>query len=216
VADFSHLGVIATGPLILVVNNAFPARTAAEVLATLKSSPPETYTYATSGIGSIVHLAPEMLAMGLGTRFVHVPYRSGGQMMTAIFQGEGQFGIAVLASAAPQVRDGMVRGIAVTGAKRFPSFPDLPTFTEAGVTDADISTFFLLLGPPGMPAEMQAVLNRALIAALAEPALRERLINAGAVAWEGPNSPADARAFLVKELAKFRVVVEKTGVKLEP
>jgi tripartite-type tricarboxylate transporter receptor subunit TctC len=137
-------------------------------------------------------------------------------MMTAIFQGEGQFGIAVLASAAPQVRDGMVRGIAVTGPRRFPSFPDLPTFTEAGIKDADISTFNILLGPPGMPDEIVATLNKALNAALAEPVLREKLLVAGAVAWDGPNSPADGRAFLVGELAKFRVVVEKTGVKLEP
>jgi tripartite-type tricarboxylate transporter receptor subunit TctC len=102
--DFSHLGIIATAPLILVTNPKFPPRDAATLLATLKAAPPDTYTYATSGIGAIVHLAPEMLALGLGTRFVNLPYRSGGQMVTAIFQGEAQFGIAVLASAAGQVR----------------------------------------------------------------------------------------------------------------
>jgi len=214
--DFSHLGVIATAPLILVVNKDFPARTAPEVLERLRSAPPDTFTYASSGIGAIVHLAPEMLALGLKTRFVNVPYRSGGQMLTAIFQGEGQFGIAVLASAAAQVRDGMVRGIAVTGEKRFPAFPDLPTFREVGVTDGDISTWNILLGPPNLPAEIQARLNGALIATLREPALRDRLLTAGALAWDGPNTPADARAFLQAELAKFRVVVERTGVRLEP
>jgi tripartite-type tricarboxylate transporter receptor subunit TctC len=214
--DFTHLGVIATGPLILVVNKDFAGTTAPEVLETLRRAPPDTYAFASSGIGAIVHLAPEMLALGLGTHFVHVPYRSGGQMMTAIFQGEGQFGIAVLASAAPQVRDNMVRGIAVTGPKRFPSFPELPTFTEAGIKDADISTFNILLGPPGMPASVQAALNQALIGALAESALRERLLTAGAVAWEGPNKPADAQAFLAGEIVKFRSIVEKTGVRLEP
>jgi len=216
VEDFSHLGIIGTAPLIMVVNKDFPATTAPEVLARLRSAPPETFTYATSGVGTIVHLAPEMLALDLKTRFVHVPYRSGGQMLTAIFQGEGQFGIAVLASAAQQVRDGMVRGIAVTGNRRFPSFPELPTLAEAGVPGYDITTWNIILGPPNMPAAVQEALNKALVASLAEPALRERLLTAGVDAWTAPNGPADARAFLQGEVEKFRGVVERTGVKLEP
>ncbi|MDB5373402.1 MAG: hypothetical protein JWP04_2044 [Belnapia sp.] len=216
VEDYSHLGIIGTAPLILVVNKDFPATTAPEVLARLRAAPPDTFTYATSGVGAIVHLAPEMLALDLKTRFVHVPYRSGGQMLTAIFQGEGQFGIAVLASAAQQVRDGMVRGIAVTGNRRSPSFPDLPTLAEAGVPGYEMTTWNILLGPPNMPAAVQAALNQALVASLAEPALRQRLLTAGVEAWTAPNSPAEAREFLVREVAKFRTVVERTGVKLEP
>ncbi|WP_052214179.1 tripartite tricarboxylate transporter substrate binding protein [Belnapia sp. F-4-1] len=216
VADFSHLGVIGTAPLLMIVNKDFPATTAPEVLARLRAAPPESITYATSGVGTIVHLAPEMLALDLKTRFVHIPYRSGGQMLTAIFQGEGQFGIAVLASAAQQVRDGMVRGIAVTGNRRFPFFPDLPTLAEAGVPGYDIATWNILLGPPGMPATVQAALNRALVASLAEPALQQRLLTAGVDAWTAPNGPAEAREFLVHEVAKFRTVVERTGVRLEP
>ena len=214
--DFSHLGVIGTAPLILVVNKDFPATTAPEVLARLRAAPPDTFAYATSGVGTIVHLAPEMLALDLNTRFVHVPYRSGGQMLTAILQGEGQFGIAVLASAAQQVRDGMVRGIAVTGNRRFPSFPELPTLAEAGVPGYDIATWNILLGPPNMPVAVQEALNKALVASLAEAPLRARLLTAGVDAWSEPNTPADARAFLAREVAKFRVVVERTGVKLEP
>ncbi len=216
VEDFSHLGVIGTAPLILVVNNSFPARSAQEVVQRLRAAPPESLTYATSGVGTILHLATEMLALDLGTRFVHVPYRSGGQMLTAIHQGQGQFGIAVLASAAAQVRDGLVRGIAVTGDRRFPSFPDVPTLAESGVAGYDITTWNILLGPPGMPAAVQSQINRALSGALAEPALRQRLLTAGVDAWSQPNSPADARAFLVREVEKFRGVVQRTGVRLEP
>ena len=179
------------------------------------AAPTDIYTYATSGVGSIPHLACEMLALDLGTRFVHVPYRSGGQMLTAIFQGEGQFGIAVLASAAQQIRDDMVRGIAVTGERRFPSFPDLPTLAESGVAGYDLTTWNILLGPPGMPAEIQATLNRGLNAALAEAGLRERLLTAGVEAWDRPNSPQDARAFLAREVEKFRGIVQRTGVRLE-
>ncbi len=214
--DFTQLGVIGTAPLILVVNKDFPARTAQDVVQRLRSAPPDSLTYATSGVGSILHLATEMLALNLNTRFVHVPYRSGGQMLQAIFQGEGQFGIAVLASAAGQVRDGLVRGIAVTGERRFPSFPDVPTITESGVTGFDITTWNMLIAPPNLPAPVTAALNRALVAALAEQSTRDRLLTAGVDAWSAPNSPADARAFLEREVAKFRNVVERTGVRLEP
>lgn len=216
IEDFSYLGVIGTAPLILVVNNGFPAGTPAEVVARLRAAPRDSLAYATSGVGTILHLATEMLALDLGTRFVHVPYRSGGQMLTAIFQNEGQFGIAVLASAAGQVRDGLVRGIAVTGDRRFPTFPDTPTLAESGVTGFDLATWNILLGPPGMPAPLQNTLNRALTTSLAEPALRDRLLTAGVVAWAQPNTPDDARGFLVREVEKFRRVVERTGVKLEP
>lgn len=216
IKDFTPIGVIGLAPLMLVVNNGFEARTAAEVVQRLRSAKPDTFAYATSGVGSIPHLASELLALSLGTRFVHVSYRSGGQMMTAIHQGEGQFGIAVLASAAGQVRDGLVRGIAVTGERRFPSFPDTPTLAESGVAGFDLTTWNMLLGPPGMPAPVLDTLNRALTASLAEPALRDRLLTAGLDAWSAPNAPGDARAFLQRELDKFRVVVERTGVKLEP
>jgi tripartite-type tricarboxylate transporter receptor subunit TctC len=216
IADFSHLGVIGTAPLILVVNKDLPGATPAAVVQYLRAAPPDSIAYATSGVGTIVHLASEMLALDLGTRFVHVPYRSGGQMLTAIFQGDGKFGIAVLASAAQQVRDGMVRGIAVTGDRRFPTFPELPTLAEAGVPGFDLATWNILLGPPGMPAEIQATLNRALNASLAEPALQQRLLTAGVDAWTRPNGPPEARAFLAREVEKFRVVVQRTGVKLEP
>jgi tripartite-type tricarboxylate transporter receptor subunit TctC len=215
IEDFSHLGVIGTAPLILVVNNDFPARTAEEVVQRMRQAPPDSLTYATSGVGTIVHLASEMLALDLGTRFVHVPYRSGGQMLQAIFTGEAQFGIAVLASAAGQVRQGLARGIAITGTERFPSFPDMPTLVEAGVPGYDLVTWNVLLGPPGMPADVTFALNRALNASLAESGVRERLLTAGVTAWRQPNTPADGHAFMVREVGKFRQVVQRTGVKLE-
>jgi tripartite-type tricarboxylate transporter receptor subunit TctC len=215
VTDFSHLGVIGTAPLIMVVNNNFPGENAAEVVQRLRSAPKDTFTYATSGVGTILHLATEMLALDLGTRFVHVPYRSGGQMLTAIFTGEAQFGIAVLASAANQVRQGLARGMAVTGEHRFPSFPETPTLAQAGVAGFDLETWNVLLGPPGMPAEIQAAVNQALRTCLNEPETREKLLTAGVLAWRAPNAPADARGFMVREVAKFRAVVERTGVKLE-
>jgi tripartite-type tricarboxylate transporter receptor subunit TctC len=216
VTDFTHLGVLSTGPLLLVVNNAFPARTAPEVIAHLRNTPPGSLNYATSGVGGVLHLATEMLGQELGTRFVHVPYRSGGLMLQSIHTGETQFGIAAIASAFAMVRDGMVRPIAVTGAERFPLYPDVPTLMESGVPGFDIGGWYVLLGPAGMPETVAATINRALNAALAEEPLRERMLGSGLNPWRGPNGLAEARAFMVRELEKHRVIVERTGVRLQP
>ncbi len=216
VADFTHLGIIGIPPLILVVNNAFPARTGAEVVEELRKAPPDSLTYATSGVGGVLHLASEMLALQLGTRFVHVPYRSGAQMLQAIHTGEAQFGIAALASANAMVKEGLVRGIAVTGPRRFPTYPEIPTLAESGVPDFDFDTWFIVIGPPGMPPATAAAINRALVASLAEDALRDRLLAAGHDAFRDANGLPEARAFMVREVAKYRAVVERTGIRLSP
>jgi tripartite-type tricarboxylate transporter receptor subunit TctC len=215
VADFTQIGMVGTAPLILITNPNFPARTAPEAIARLRAARPEELAYATSGVGSIPHLAVEMLAASLGTRFTHVPYRSGGLMLTAIHQGEGQFGVAVLASAAQQVRDGMVRGMALTSRERFPSFPDMPTLNEGALPGFDMTTWNMIIGPPRMPPAILAQLNRALNAAVAEAPLRERLLGAGVAPWSGANTPEAAREFLQAEVRKYQDVVARTGIRLE-
>ncbi len=215
VGDFTQIGMVGTAPLILITQPAFPARTATEAVARLRASRPEEFAYATSGVGSIPHLAVEMLGASVGARFTHVPYRSGGLMLTAIHQGEGQFGIAVLASAAQQVRDGMVRGLAVTSRERFPAFPDIPTLHEAAVPGFEMTTWNMIIGPPRMNPATLATLNRALAATVAEPAIRERLLGAGVAAWSGANTPEVARDFMQAEVRKYQDVVRQTGIRLE-
>ncbi|WP_424810380.1 Bug family tripartite tricarboxylate transporter substrate binding protein [Roseococcus sp. YIM B11640] len=215
VNDFTHIGMVGTAPLILVVNPSFPGRTPTEVVTRLRNSRPEEFAYATSGVGSIPHLAVEVMALQLGTRFTHVPYRSGGLMLTAIHQGEGQFGIAVLASAAGQVRDGLVRGLAVTSRERFPSFPDIPTLNESAIPGFEMTTWNMIIGPPGMPPAVLAQVNRALAATVSEAPIRERLLSAGVSAWTGPNTPEGARDFMTAEVTKYRDVVARTGVRLQ-
>ncbi len=216
VADFTHLGVISTPPGLLVVTERFPASTPAEVLARLRAAPPDSITYASSGFGGVLHLRAEMLAQALGTRFVHVPYRSGAQMLQAILTGEAQFGIAALASATPLVREGKVRGVAMAGSRRFPLYPDIPTLAELGVEGFDDGGFFLLIAPAGVPGPVAGALNRALVSSLTAPDVREKLLFAGHDPAQGPNTPDDARAFMERELAKFAEVVRRTGVRLQP
>ena len=215
VEDFTQIGMVGTAPMVLITSPRFPASTAAEAIARLREAPPETFTYATSGVGSIPQLGAEMIALQLGTRFTHLPYRSGGLMLTSIYQNEGNFGVAVLASAAGQIRDGLVRGLAVTSRERFPTFPDIPTLDEAALPGFELTTWNMIIGPPRMAEGVLARLNAALNAAVAEAPLAERFLGAGVRMWQGPNTPATTRAFLASEVAKYRDVVARTGVRLE-
>ncbi len=216
VEDFCHLGVLSAPPLVLIVTNGFPARSAAETVEHLRRAPPDSITYATSGVGGVLHLASEMLAQLLGTRFVHVPYRSGAQMLQSIHTGEAQFGIAALASAAAQMRDGMVRPMAVTGLRRAAAFPDIPTLAESGVPGFDFDGWYAMVGPAGIPVPVAEAINRGLRACLAQPELRQKLLGAGHEAWDGPNTLEDARSFMVREVAKYRDIVARTGIRLSP
>ena len=216
VADFVQIGVVSTPPEILVMTERFPGATPAEVIAELRAAPPDALTYASSGVGGVLHLKGEMLARSFGTRYVHVPYRSGAQMMQAILTGEAQFGVAALASATPLMRDGKVRGIAMMGTRRFPLYPDIPTLAELGVPGFENGGYFLLIAPAGLPPAIAETLNRALQATLGEAAVRDRLLVAGHQAPEGPNGLEDARAFMVREVAAYRQIVADTGVRLQP
>jgi tripartite-type tricarboxylate transporter receptor subunit TctC len=217
IADFTHVAIAANGPLILVSSPNFPAANAAEAVAKLRAGPQDNLPYASSGVGSMPHFAGEAIAvsLNLGGKFSHVPYRSGGLMVESIARGETAWGVAVLASAAAQVRDNRVRGIALTGLERFPAFPDIPTLAESGMPGFDIGNWFAVVGPPRMPEGTVAALNRVINASLADAQLRERFLIAGISPWSRPNTPADARAFFQSELVKFKGVVERTGVKME-
>jgi tripartite-type tricarboxylate transporter receptor subunit TctC len=218
VADFTHVAVVGTAPMIVVAQPNLPVRNPAEMVARMREGQAEQMPFASSGVASMPHLSGEMLThvIGLGGRFPHISYRSGGQMVESIAKAETQWGVAVLASAAGQVRDGRVRGIAVTGMERFPSFPDIPTLNETALPGFDLENWFAVIGPKGMPEAVTAQINRAIREAIAQPQLRDRLLTAGVAPWTRPNSPADAAAFFQAELAKFRQVVERTGVRLEP
>ena len=215
VEDFTQIGMVGTAPMVFITSPRFPATNAAEAIARLREAPPETFTYATSGVGSIPQLGAEMIALQLGTRFTHLPYRSGGLMLTSIYQNEGNFGVAVLASAAGQIRDGLVRGMAVTSRERFPSFPDIPTLNEAALPGFELTTWNMIIGPPRMPPAIVARLNAALNQAIAEATLAERFLAAGVLLWRAENTPATSRAFLTAEVAKYRDIVARTGVRLE-
>jgi Tripartite tricarboxylate transporter family receptor len=110
-------------------------------------------------------------------------------MLQAILTGKAQFGIAALASATPLVREGKVRGVAMVGSHRFPLYPDIPTLEELGIAGFEDGGFFLLIAPTGLPRRLTDALNRALVASLTAPDIRDRMLLAGHDPVQGPNTP---------------------------
>jgi len=212
-ADFTALAIVGGGPMVVVVPGRSPHRTLADLLNAIRARP-GALSFGTSGAGGIGHLTAEYLLFRAGgLRAEHIPYRGGAQVLAAMAAGELDFSVEVLASAAPHVRDGTSRALAVTVPRRHPMFPDLPSVAEFGMPDVEITTWNLLLGPRGLPEPLVARLNEAASGALAEPQLRERMAAAGVDA-AGPSTPGQARAFLEAELAKFRGIVRDARIEL--
>lgn len=213
IQDFTQIAVVGGGPIVLVVPAASPFRTAQELLAAVKAAPGR-HTWATSGAGGIGHLTGEYLKLRAGgLKAEHVPYRGGSAVMEALAKGEVDYSLEVLASVAGHLRDGLSRGLAVSSLTRHPLFPAIPTLDEAGLPGFEITTWNILVAPRGLPPEIAASLARAVGATLAEEATATRLAQAG-VDPARPGTPAEARAFLAAEVAKFRAIVREAGLTL--
>jgi tripartite-type tricarboxylate transporter receptor subunit TctC len=217
VADFTQIAQVGGGPIVLVVPAASPFQTARGLLDALRANPGK-YSWATSGVGGIGHLTGEYLKIRAGLpgpplRAEHVPYRGGSAVMEALAKGEVDYSLEVLASTAPHMRDGLSRGLAVTSLRRHPLFPDIPTLDEVGLTGFEITTWNMLVAPRGLPPEIAEALSTAVRAALAEAVTGERMAQAGVDAAM-PTTPAETRAFLIAEVAKFRAIVAQSGLQL--
>lgn len=213
VADFSPIAVVGAGPLVVVVPASSPHRDFASLIAQIRARPGQA-AWATSGAGGIGHLAGEYMKLRLGgLQAEHVPYRGGSAVVEALAKGEVEYSLEVLASTQGHLRDGLVRGLAVTSRARSRLFPEIPTLGELGLAGFDVTTWNVLVGPRGLPPALAGRLSTAANAALAEPALRERLEVAG-VDPGAPSTPDSTRAFLEAELAKFRGIVAQAGLRL--
>jgi tripartite-type tricarboxylate transporter receptor subunit TctC len=199
--------------MVLVVPAGSRFRTAGELFAAVKAAPGR-HSWATSGAGGIGHLTGEYLSLRAGgLQAEHVPYRGGSAGMEALAKGEVDYSLEVLASTASHLRDGLSRGLAVTSLRRHPLFPEIPTLDELGLTGFEVTTWNVLVAPRGLPAEITTALSRAVLATLAEGPTAARLAQAG-VDPAPPTTPAETRAFLAAELAKFRGIVREAGVRL--
>ena len=211
--DFTAVGRIAETPLVLVVRVDSPARTLADLIAAAKAKPGDT-SYASTGMGSTLHLAGELLQLETGTQMLHVPYKGSAPALNGVLGGETQFMIDSVGSSIPLVSGGKLRAIAVTSAKRLPALPEVPTVAESGVPGFDVSTWFGLLVPRQTPAAIVTRLNAAVALAVRDPAFRAQFEAVGLIVPPPMDSAAFAK-FIQAETAKWAPLIKAKNITLE-
>lgn len=211
-ADFEPISLLVTVPNVLLVNTEFPANTVEELIAKLKAEP-DTHAYASSGNGTPLHLSGELFKSMTETDMVHVPYQGSGPALVDALSGAVPIIFDNLPSASEHMKAGTLKPLAVTTLERSASFPDVPTMDEAGVPGYETNTWNALFAPAGTPPEVIARLNEAAVAAVSDPAVKQRLAEAGAVVVG--STAEDLAAHVETEVARWAPVIEAAGVSIE-
>lgn len=212
VRDFTPVALIATTPNILVVNTAVPVHSVKDLIALAKAEPGRL-SYASGGVGATNHLAGELFKRMTGTNIVHVPYRGNPLAVIDVMNGNVTMMFDFMITSLPHVKEGRLRALAVTGAKRSPQVPDLPTVSEAGVPGYEASTWFAVMAPAGTPKPIVDKLNAELNTALKLPDVRARLAQLGAEPLGG--TPAAAGKLLKSEITKWADVIKAAHIQIE-
>ncbi|MGN8003983.1 tripartite tricarboxylate transporter substrate binding protein [Acidovorax sp. 22279] len=210
--DLAPIGMVASSQHVLVVNNVLPAKNVKELVALLKAKPGQ-YSYGSAGAGSTFHMSAELFKAVAGTPIVHIPYRGGGPAMIDTMSGQVAMSFSVLSAAQPHVQAGKLRALGVTGTKRSPLMPDVPTIAEAGLPGYTFETWFIVFAPAGTPKPVIDKLNTSLNQALNTPALRERMARDGFDPT--PSTPEQARARLEQEMPQWAKLIKERGITAE-
>ena len=209
--DLVPVGLVNTAPMVLVARPDFPAGNLAETIALAKKEPGRL-SYATSGVGTVLHLGMELIKQRGQFHAVHVPYRGGAQIATDVMGGQVDLAMLVSVSAAPHVQAGKLKGIAVTGPARLAILPKVPTVAETpGFKGFDVVTWSGLFAPARTPAPVVEQLNRTLNEVLAMPEIRSRMEAQGAL--PGSGSAKHVAGFVAREQQRYERAVKDAGIK---
>ncbi len=212
IKDFTPISVLATAPIVAVINADLPAKSMNEFVALAKQKPGEL-RYASSGVGTFMHLGAELFKLTAGVDLLHVPFRGAGPAMIDVMGGHSQASFASIPSIVGHVRSGKLRAVGVGALKRSPALPDLPTMTEGGLTGYQAANWIGIVAPAGTAAPVVALLHKEISAIQDSPELRKRF------AFEGVDvlqmSVAEFGAFMVSEHAKWGRVIEDAKIKPE-
>jgi tripartite-type tricarboxylate transporter receptor subunit TctC len=210
VESFTWISNVITTPFFITVSAQSPYRSLADIVAKGKANP-NTLKFGSVGPGSPHHLGVELISLQTGAKFVHVPYRGEGPMITALQQSEIDFGIFTPIQVLGSVQSGTTRALAATTPMRSSRLPDVPTVQEAlSLKDYDVASWFAIAGPAGMPADIVTRLNTSIRKTLQNEEALNRLRPIGGEVM--PNSPKEEHDKVAKEAATWAVVVEKAGV----
>jgi tripartite-type tricarboxylate transporter receptor subunit TctC len=212
IRDFTPIMQVASTPNVLVVNPSIPASTVKEFIAYAKANP-NKLNFGSGSTGSAGHLAGELFKTMAGVEMTHIPYKGAAPAMTDLIGGQIQLMFDNLASSLAQVRAGKVKAIAVTTAKRTALAPDLPTIAESGLPGFDISTWFGIFAPGGIPKDVAARLHEEFARALAQPDVREKMLNLGAEPVG--STPEQFAAYIKAEADKYAGVIRASGAKAD-
>jgi tripartite-type tricarboxylate transporter receptor subunit TctC len=210
--SFAPIAALGTTSSLFVLHPEVPARTVQEFVALAKQQPGK-FSFSSPGIGSSSHLIGELFKLRTGIDALHVPYKSGGQSISAVVAGEVQFVFENPSVTLPQVRAGKLRALAITGERRGAETADIPTMSEAGMPDFVTVSFTGLAVPAGTPAEIVAKLNAAANGALNSPDVHTAL--ARLAVEPRPGTPADFAAFVAHETETWRAVVQAAKIRIE-
>jgi tripartite-type tricarboxylate transporter receptor subunit TctC len=212
VRDLAPVTLAASTPNVLVVHPSLRAATVKELIALAKARPGEI-NFASSGHGTPAHLAGELFNSMAGVKLVHVPYKGAAPALADLLGGQVQLMFSTMPPALPHVKDGKLRALAVTSAKRSPAAPELPTVDEAALPGFEANTWHGVVVPAGTPAAIVARLNREIVAILHLPEVVERLSGQGAEALG--STPEEFAAYIRSESVKWAKVVRDSGAKAE-
>ena len=203
--DFTPIAMLGRGPLLVVSSNQSGLTSVREIVAAAKARP-DALNYVSSGVGGILHLATELFKQKAQINITHVPYSGSGPAVIDLIAGRAEVFISTVPTILGQVQSKNVRLLAVTSDKRSPLFPDTPTLAEEGVPGLNLETWWGIVGPQNMPADLVSQLNASINEAAAAPAMRKRFEEEGATTFRG--SAADFGAALKAEFSNWRRVVE--------
>jgi tripartite-type tricarboxylate transporter receptor subunit TctC len=209
VRDFEPIVHVVNAANILVLHPSVPAANLNELIAMARANPGQI-NYASNGSGTSPHLAAEMLASAMGIRLTHIPYKGSAPAVTAMLGGQTQMAFNNAGDVLQHIRAGKLRALAVTGAKRLPALPEVPTMQESGVPGYEAVAWWAYYAPAGTPRDIVTRLNAQINKAILLPDLRDRLSVQGSAEIVG-GSPEQLAAFMKGEIAKWSRVIKESG-----
>ena len=211
VRDFLPVTQIGVSPLVLVAHPSLPVKNVHDYVALAKKQP-GSISYSSIGSGSAQHMAGEWLRLLAGIDIIHVPYKGGGPQMTDLLGGHSPSGFLALPAAAPSIKNGRVRAVGMTSAKRSSAFPDVPTFAESGMPGFDVSQWWAILVPRGTPNDIVAKLHTEISAIVKNAEMKGRIADLGVDPVGG--TPEQLGELMRTEIAKFRKIVADAKITL--
>ena len=210
--DLTPISLVATSPLVVVAGTATPYKTLADVVKTAKAKP-DSINYASSGNGTVAHLAMESFQKAAGIKLTHIPYKGAAQGVTDVISGQVQLYVSSVPTLLPHIKSGKMHALALTSLQRASDLPQVPTVAESGYKGFEAITWFGIAGPVGLPKEIVAKLNADINKALQDPALKQKLSGQGADV-QG-SSAADFAKLIRDDIPRWGKLVKDSGAKVD-